>query len=70
VFLKAFTVAQNLGANLHNVTTVNIDMQAHYRSTENVVRRPAAVAGHGFTLIGRHELTLPLLAQALVEELD
>ncbi len=70
VFLKAFTVAQNLGANLQNITTVNIDMQAHYRSTENVVRRPASVAGHGYTLLGRHELLLPLLAQALVEELD
>lgn len=70
VFLKAFTVAQNLGANLHGYTTVNLDMIAHYRSGENVVRRPASVAGQGFNLIGRHEITIPLLAQALVEELS
>ncbi len=69
VFLKAFTVAQNLGANLGNLTTVNMDMMAHYRSTENVVRRPASVAGKGYTLIGRHEFMIPLLAQALIEEL-
>jgi hypothetical protein len=69
VFLKAFTVAQNLGANLTGYTTANLDMQAHYRSGENVVRRPAGVAGQGFTLIGRHELLVPMLAQAVVDEL-
>ncbi len=69
VFLKAFTVAQNLGANLSNYTTVNMDMIAHYRSGENVVRRPAGVAGKGYTLIGRHEIMLPLLAQAVVDAL-
>ena len=67
VFLKAFTVAQNLGADLSGYTTVNLDMIAHYRSGENVVRRPAGVAGKGYTLIGRHEIMVPLLAQALLE---
>jgi hypothetical protein len=70
VFLKAFTVAQNLGANLTGFTTVNMDMIAHYRSGENVVRRPPTVGGKGYNLIGRHEIMLPLLAQAIVEELD
>lgn len=70
VFLKAFTVAQNLGADLSGYTTVNMDMISHYRSGENVVRRPAGVAGQGYTLIGRHEIMVPLLAQAVVEELD
>ena len=66
VFLKAFTVAQNLGRESQRVTsTVNMDMIAHYRSGENVVRRPAGVAGKGYTLIGRHEFLLPLLAQAV-----
>jgi hypothetical protein len=67
VFLKAFTVAQNLGANLQGFVTVNMDMSAHYRPGENVVRRPALVGGHGYNLIGRHELMVPLLAQAIVE---
>ena len=67
VFLKAFTVAQNLGADLRGFTTVNLDMTAHYRPGENVVRRPALVGGRGITLLGRHELMIPLLAQAVVE---
>lgn len=69
VFLKAFTVAQNLGADLNGFVTVNMDMIAHYRPGENVVRRPAAAGGQGYTIIGRHEVMLPLLAQAIVEEL-
>jgi hypothetical protein len=67
VFLKAFTIAQNLGAELRDYVTVNMDMIAHYRCNENVVRRPAGVAGRGYTLIGRHEIMLPLLAQAVVD---
>jgi hypothetical protein len=70
VFLKAFTIAQNLGADLRDYVTVNMDMIAHYRCNENVVRRPAAVAGRGYTLIGRHEILVPLLAQAVVDLLD
>jgi len=69
VFLKAFTVAQNLGANLCDFVTVNMDMIGHYRPGENVVRRPPTVGGRGYSLIGRHEILLPLLAQAVVEEL-
>lgn len=69
VFLKAFTVAQNLGANLQDFVTVNLDMISHYRPGENVVRRPASIGGAGFTLVGRHEIMVPLLAQAVVEGL-
>jgi hypothetical protein len=67
VFLKAFTIAQNLGRNLHNFVTVNMDMLPHYRPGENVVRRPASVGGRGYTLLGRHEIMVPLLAAALIE---
>jgi hypothetical protein len=69
VFLKAFTVAQNFGARLHDFVTVNMDMIAHYRTGENVVRRPPTVGGAGYNLIGRHEIMVPLLAQAVVEAL-
>jgi deoxyhypusine synthase len=67
VFLKAFTVAQNLGANLHDFVTVNMDMTSHYRPGENVVGRPPTVGGKGVNLVGRHEILIPLLAQALVD---
>ncbi len=69
VFLKAFTVAQNLGADLRDFTTVNIDMLPHYRPTVNVVQRPASIGGRGYILNGRHELLLPLLAFAIADAL-
>jgi len=69
VFLKAFTIAQNLGAALHDFVTVNMDMTAHYRPSENVVRRPSPLGKAGYTLLGRHEIMLPLLAFAIVERL-
>jgi hypothetical protein len=70
VFLKAFTVAQNLGARLQDFVNVNMDMTAHYRASENVVHRPPSVGGTGYTLLGRHEIMVPLLAQAIVDRLE
>ena len=45
-------------------------MKSRSHASENVVRRPAGVAGRGYTLVGRHEILLPLLAQAVVDLLD
>lgn len=70
VFLKAFTIAQNLGADLHDFTTVNIDMIAHYRPLVNVLQRPASIGGQSFSLIGRHEILIPLIAFAIVDSLE
>lgn len=70
VFLKAFTIAQNLGAHLQDFVTVNMDMIMHYRPGENVVRRPPMVGGKGYALTGRHEIMVPLLAQAVVDALE
>jgi deoxyhypusine synthase len=69
VFLKAFTIVQNRGANLHDFTTINIDMIQHYRPTMNVLQRPASVGGTAIMLNGRHELLIPLLAFAVIEAL-
>jgi len=68
VFLKAVSVARNLGANLDAMTTANFDMIRHYRPHQNVVSRPVA-AGRGFDIVGHHEIMLPLLRQAIVEAL-
>ncbi len=67
VFLKAFTIAQNLGADLKQFVTVNLDMQQHYRPLQNVVGRPAEVGGKGYAITGHHELMVPLLAAAVLE---
>ena len=66
VFLKAITVARNTGHPVENLTTANLDMLAHYRTTTNVVRRPGK---RGFNLIGQHEILLPLLRMAILAEL-
>ncbi len=71
VFLKALTVARNLGqGHPVNFTTCDLDMQRHYRPRVNVVQRPTLAGGHGYEITGHHELMVPLLAWAIVEELD
>lgn len=68
VFLKAVSVARNLGADLDNMTTINFDMIGHYRPHQNVVTRPVA-KGNGHSVIGHHEILLPLFRQAVIEGL-
>lgn len=69
VFLKAVSAVRNLGFPLGGFTTVNLDFLQHYRPRVNVVERPhAGTGGKGYALTGHHELMLPLLAAALVEQ--
>ena len=69
VFLKAINVARNLGHKVKNFTACNFDMIAHYRPHQNVVKRPVKSGGAGYTIIGHHEIMVPLLAQAVIEKL-
>ncbi len=69
VFLKAVSVARNLGKPLSNITTVNMDFQRHYRPDVNVVSRPTRAGGKGYHLIGPHEILFPLLMAAVAEKL-
>lgn len=68
VFLKALSVAENLGADIVDLSTANMDMVRHYRTEENVLRRPTTGKGKAYSLIGHHELNLPLLAAAIGAE--
>ncbi|MCA9773842.1 MAG: hypothetical protein KC466_15600 [Myxococcales bacterium] len=70
VFLKALSVATNLGDDLRPFTTVNFDMLRHYRPALNVVGRPEVVGAKGYAITGHHEILVPLLAAAVLEELD
>ena len=70
IFLKAVTIARNLGHHLVDFTTVNMDFTQHYRPVTNVVRRPTQAGGHGYTLTGHHEIMFPLLAAGVIEALD
>jgi hypothetical protein len=66
VFLKAVSVAINLGHKLDGMTTANLDMLRQYRAETNVVSRPP---GRGISLLGQHELMLPLLRMAVLSKL-
>ncbi|MEO7970930.1 MAG: hypothetical protein ABI698_06495 [bacterium] len=67
VFLKCVTLVRNLGHQLNDITTANFDFIQSYRPLTNVVRRPTADgAGQGYSIIGHHELTIPLLAAELI----
>jgi len=67
VFLKAVALARNKGISLDGLTTVNLDFLRLYRPQTNVVSRPVAGIGRGYSLVGHHEIMLPLLAAALID---
>jgi hypothetical protein len=69
VFLKALTVVRNLGHEVRRFTTANFDFIRHYRPLTNVVNRPTADGGKGYSITGHHELMIPLLVAALLDEL-
>jgi deoxyhypusine synthase len=70
VFLKALNVARNLGNRVEKITTVNMDFIQHYRPRENVLKRPTLQCGQNFALTGHHEIMFPLLAAAVIEEMQ
>jgi len=67
VFLKALSLARNLGHPVRRFTAVDIDFIRQYRPTANVVSRPTRLGGRGISLVGHHEILLPLLAAGVVE---
>jgi hypothetical protein len=70
VFLKALTIARNLGHRVQDFTAATFDMIRHYRPMENVVRRPTHLGGQGFYIVGHHEINIPLLFAAVTEFLN
>jgi len=65
VFLKALSIAENLGHEVSGFATANLDMIRHYRTDENVLRRPTLGKGVSFGLTGHPEINIPLLAAAV-----
>jgi hypothetical protein len=66
VLLKAVSVAHNFGHSLEGLVTVNVDKEPRYRSTVNVLTRPA---DEGLELTGHHEILLPLLHAVVAADL-
>ena len=69
VFLKAVSVARNLGSVVKDFTAFDFDMIRHYRPMENVLKRPTLLGGRAIHITGHHELMIPLLARAVIERL-
>ncbi len=69
VFLKTVSVARNLGFSVKNFTAANLDMISQYRPHQNVLSRPTALGGEAISLIGHHEILVPLLYAAVMEKL-
>ena len=69
VFLKALSIAQNLGHHVDHFTTANFDMMQHYRPLQNVVKRPTSGKSRGITVTGHHEIMLPLLAAGILDRI-
>ncbi|HTK47999.1 MAG TPA: hypothetical protein VL328_08490 [Gemmatimonadaceae bacterium] len=70
VFLKALTIARNLGGGKpEHFTSVDLDMQRHYRPRMNVVQRPTLHSGKGYEITGHHEIMVPMLVWGVIEEM-
>ena len=71
VFLKALTIARNLGGGKpENFTSVDLDMQRHYRPRMNVVQRPTLHSGKGYEITGHHEIMVPMMVWGVMCELE
>jgi hypothetical protein len=71
VFLKALTIARNLGGEKpENFTSVDLDMQRHYRPRMNVVQRPTLHSGKGYEITGHHEIMVPMMVWGVLCELE
>ena len=70
VFLKALTVARNIGGGRPtHFVAADFDMQRQYRPRVNVVQRPTQAGGAGYLLTGHHELLIPMLVWGVLENL-
>lgn len=76
VFLKALSIARNLGYPTFNITTANFDLinlgdyrrkigysdpNYYYRPRKNTVNRPTSQGGLGWHFCGDHQITIPTL---------
>jgi len=85
VFLKALTVARNLGHTVADITTANFDLLPlgdyhralgydeplyYYRPRKNIINRPTSLGGRGYHVTGDHRNTIPNLYHWVVPELS
>ena len=69
-FLKALTMARNMGYTVQKFTSANLDMIDHYRPRVNVLYRPTSQGGLALNIIARHEETIPALYHRIINNKD
>lgn len=84
VFLKALSIARNLGSPVKVFTTANFDLipladyrspvsddvpDYYYRPRKNIVNRPVSLGGKGFHIQGEHLATIPNLHAQIIHHL-
>jgi phosphoheptose isomerase len=85
VFLKALTIARNLGHRVAKITTANFDLVPlgddyhgpagyddpvyYYRPRKNIINRPTSLGGKGYHVTGDHVETIPNLYHRVAPEL-
>ena len=82
VFLKALSIARNLGYHTFNITTANFDLVDlgdyrskigyddplyYYRPRKNIVNRPTSQGGKGWHFTVDHKISLPNLYSQLIK---
>jgi len=82
VFLKALSIARNLGYPTFKITTANFDLinlgnyrikigyedpNYYYRPRKNIVNRPTSQGGKGWHFNGDHQITIPTLYDMLMK---
>lgn len=85
VFLKALSIARNLGNPVRVFTTANFDLiplgdyrkpvkddvpDYYYRPRKNIVNRPVSLGGKGFHITGEHLLTIPNMHRKILDQLN
>jgi len=74
VFLKALSIARNLGYAVHPITTANFDVRRSladpfYRPIKNVVVRPVSLGGQGYNFVVDHRVSIPSLHRLALDYL-
>jgi len=65
VFLKALTIARNLGFRHNNFTVGNLDFMDMYRPRTRVLEWPHSLGAQAYSIKGRHNQTIPQLHKHL-----
>lgn len=68
VLLKGIAMLRNTDPDFTDFLGVDVDFAVQYRAYQQLVQRVESIGGQGAQLTGHHELILPLLTYAILEQ--